>query len=494
MLTSCDMDKTPWGNLDDETGMETVNDAFRFRNGFYNGLKGMNCGGYFAYPDIQLDQFVGIINNGNRMGQISNALFTSGEDVFASYWAGCYSRINSANYLIEKVGAMIESGKFSDADVVSLKRYMGEAKFYRAYNYWYLLDKYCESYAKVGGSTEAKGLPLVTVYNPTGNTSKYPGRSTQDETYALVESDLNEAYNDLKEFEASGVSGCKENLAPMAKYLSSWAVVALQARVALLKGDNQTAYTKASEVIESGVYTLADTENYAEMWSDDTSDEIIFRPACSTTELPSSTGAYYQNSDEQTADYIPTWSVLNSYDETDVRFAAFFKTLRMNVQGSYYAAYVFNKFPGNTALRTDAARPNFMNYPKVFRLSEMYLIAAEAGATVNLTGANKYLNDFMANRYTDHETGNFTASTLTTQVRKERTLELIGEGLRLSDLRRWGQGFTRSLDYGGYATEDVIVPLGAITYTANDYRLTWPIPSDEIETNPQLKGQQNPGY
>lgn len=496
MLTSCDMDKTPWGSLDDETGLASVNDAYRFRNGFYVSLKGMNAGGYFAYPDIQCDQFIGLTSNGNRMGQFSNALFNAGEGEFATFWAGCYTRINSANYFIERVEPMIESGNYTGADLAELKRYVGEAKFLRAYSYWFLLDKFCENYSKVGGSTPAKGLPLVTVYNPTGDTSKYPGRSTQDETYTLVESDLTDAYNALKEYEASGVNGAKDNVAPMAKYLSSWAVVALQARVALLKGDYPTAYNKAREVIESGVYTLSDTDNYADMWTNDDSQEIIFRPAASQTELPASTGGYYLGTNQKSADYIPTQAVLYAYDTDDVRFKAFFKQLAVEVEGARYGVYAFNKFPGNAELKVSSTTPNFCNYPKVFRLSEMYLIAAEAGIQVNLSGANKYMNDFMKNRYTAYEEESFTASSLTTAVRNERYLEFIGEGMRLSDLRRWGQGFTRSVDYSGVnpSAAGIIVPLGAVTYSNDDHRLVWPIPSDEIETNPQIKGQQNPGY
>ena len=29
---------------------------------------------------------------------------------------------------------------------------------------------------------------------------------------------------------------------------------------------------------------------------------------------------------------------------------------------------------------------------------------------------------------------------------------------------------------------------------ADDHQWLWPIPQDEIESNPQIKGQQNPGY
>ena len=96
------------------------------------------------------------------------------------------------------------------------------------------------------------------------------------------------------------------------------------------------------------------------------------------TELGGSNGAEYINSSETGADYIPTFAVLNLYGEGDVRFNTFFKVYqKLDVEGTNYQAYVLNKFPGNAALRTGTTN-NIMNMSKVFRSSEMYLIAAEA--------------------------------------------------------------------------------------------------------------------
>jgi hypothetical protein len=46
---------------------------------------------------------------------------------------------------------------------------------------------------------------------------------------------------------------------------------------------------------------------------------------------------------------------------------------------------------------------------------------------------------------------------------------------------------------------DLVLYPGAETTTglskeANDPRMLWPIPKAEMDVNPQLKGQQNPGY
>ena len=141
-----------------------------------------------------------------------------------------------------------------------------------------------------------------------------------------------------------------------------------------------------------------------------------------------------------------------------------------------------------------------MNMIKPFRLSELYLIAAEAAATLgdanNVTKANRYLNDLRSKRIAGYENVSLSGSKLTQEIRTERLKELLGEGFRLSDLRRWNLGFTRNGTYSvNPDVEDIFVVSGKdISYQAGDYRFVWPIPATEIQSNPQLQGQQNSGY
>ena len=113
--------------------------------------------------------------------------------------------------------------------------------------------------------------------------------------------------------------------------------------------------------------------------------------------------------------------------------------------------------------------------------------------------ASDALNDLREARIEGYERENFNnATALRDQIRIERQKELIGEGFRLIDLRRWNLGFTRD---GNYSAKDypamssyIINQALATQYIAGDHRYLWPIPSAEIQTNPQLAGQQNPGY
>lgn len=492
LLTSCDMDKTPYGSLDNETAIRNLEDCRHYRNSLYSSMRGLTTGAYVNYPEIQMDMFIGVVNNGNRVGEFANGIFTSSSDDITSMWSGLYSVINSANFIINKMEEMNASGEFEDEELVELNRYIGEAKFVRAYCYYWLADHFCEAYSATTATAAAKGLPIVKVYHPTGDSGSYPGRSTQDETYGFIEEDLADAYNALVAYEAVD----NRNVAPNAPYLSSYAVLALQARIALLKGDNDTALSKAEEIINSGIYTLATKENFIRMWTDDEGTEAIFRPFMSQTELGSSTGGSYLSANQDGADYIPSYETYSIYDENDVRFEAYFTAWDLLVDGRNVLAYVFYKFPGNPALKPTAT-PNYVNMPKVFRMGEIYLIAAEAAANAdNPTKANKYLNDLRTNRIYNYTETNYTGLALIQQIRTERFKELIGEGFRMSDLRRWGLGFTRYPSYPeNPEVESIFVPSGKnLSYTAGDYRFVWPIPTDELGANPQLKGQQNPGY
>lgn len=490
-FTSCSMDQTPYGSLDDQTAIRDSVDLARFANVEYTSLRSMTSGAWIYRPDIQMDEFHGLISNGNREGSFANGLINSSTSEINSFFSSCFSVIATSNELITKAQEQLAA----NTDTTSISNSLAVGYFTRAFAYFWLADHFCQSYTQTDPNAAHSGAQLTTVYNPSGDISTYPDRSTLAETYALIESDLQNAYTRLKAYEAAGNT---DNLKPNANYLSSYTVEAMQARVALVKGDWQTALDKAKDVINSGVYTLTPIADYASLWTNDQGTEVIFQPIMSSDELGGSTGAEYISNSETTADYIPTFETIAQYDDGDVRFDAFFKVYRnLDVSGTKTAAFVLNKWPGNTALRSGTTN-NIMNMSKAFRLSELYLIAAEADARLNnVSEGSTFLNTLRAARITGYTGGTHSnATTLLNDVLAERKKELLGEGFRMSDLRRTGQGFTRYASHDENPTlNDLVVGTGrALSYTAGDHRYTWPIPSDEMDANPNLKGQQNPGY
>ncbi len=512
MLTSsCDMDLAPIGSLDEESALESVKDATSVRNYFYVVARSVTTSQFFTYADIQCDMFNGLTINGNRMGTIANGTISSGDSDITDWWGTMYAAIANINYFLEYAEPMLE--KYQEENnvtaVAKLKRYIGEAHFFRGFYYSLLFDRWCVLYTTDKGDTPGLGIPLVTEYDPTSDRSKYPGRSTMNETIDFINNEFSQALTALIEYEANPYDADdadpEETLVPMASYISSYAVKAMLARLNLWISNYAMAQAYAQEVIDSGIYTLASVGNYSNMWSKDTSTEIIFMPYETAQELGNAIGTAWLGINETQADYIPTSTLISDLQEAgynkltgyqDVRYSAFIGERSLVSNGNSYDTPCFYKFPGNSTLQVSGV--NLMNKSKTFRLSEMYLIVAEAAAAQGQTAvANDALNTYMKARVRGWTTTNYSASELTSVIRKQRGIELAGEGFRLSDLRRWKQGFDRrqGISYENSEVQTILTPAGLeVSYTNDDYRFTWPIPSDEITSNPQIRDQQNPGY
>jgi len=143
-------------------------------------------------------------------------------------------------------------------------------------------------------------------------------------------------------------------------------------------------------------------------------------------------------------------------------------------------AYLVNKYPN--AENTD--RDN----PKVIRLAEVYLIAAESAARLgDNTDALVFVNDLATLRdpsfagYTD------VGPALIADIIQERRKELAFEGDRLYDMQRCGLDINRGTNDGAAAGDGLGIPF------PSDVRIA-PIPEQEILRNPTIASQQNPGY
>lgn len=490
LLTSCDMDKNPYGTLNGEEPFAGLTDAIRYRNGIYSGLRAVTSSGYFTNSEIQMDMFQATNQVGNRGITFASGdiLPSSGET--ASYYGSLLMYVSSINYYLNKMSELMAIDT-DETHMVSYKRFVGEAKFTRAFYNVLLLDRYSPEYTAANADKPGLGVQIFEDYNPSPDRSTYPGRATMNETLAFINRDLSDALTAMQEYEKSEKA---ERIVAMAPYINSNVVKALQARLALLTLDYQTAFYKANEVINTGIYTLVTYANYSKMWLNDEGSEIIFRPFENLDELSGAIGERWLSPYDDQADYVPTQTCLDMYNRrTDARYNAFFDTRDLNFEGDVVTTYVFNKFPGNPSLQPSTT-PNLVNMPKPFRASELYLIVAEAGYRLDkTTEANNALTAIRTARlrgYTAHE---YSGNELLEEIQNERTKELIGEGFRLSDIRRWHMAMNRSNpqeDVAGYLWPST----ATMTYPADSYKYTWPIPDTEMQVNPQLAGQQNPGY
>ena len=127
----------------------------------------------------------------------------------------------------------------------------------------------------------------------------------------------------------------------------------------------------------------------------------------------------------------------------------------------------------------------------------MYLIAVEAfaqsSAANGLTKAAKYLNDLEKSRIAGYQERSFPSKdAILAELKIEREREMVGEGTRLFDIKRWHIDMKR----GTPQQEDLCLIPGATTtnmvVAADSPKLTWPIPKHETDANGNVK--QNPGY
>lgn len=486
-VASCNLEKFPSTAINSEEAMESVADCKAFRNGLYSGLKYAFTGAYVYYTDLQTDLFHAVKNFGNWGGPFYSYNVTASEDAATSIWFGLYGYIGNANFLIAGTEKLLASGTLDEADTKTVQQYYGEACYIRAHLLFNLSQYFCEDYDPETAGTKF-GVPVVTKYAPTADADKYPHRGTLETTYEQIVKDLDEAE---KYVTAAGTVN--------SAYVTKDVVTALQARVALTMHDYETALLKAKTLIDSGTYKLmSDATAYAKGWVNDNLTETIWRIAMTGPDDYGNTYGYfiYNTTGEEGNDdpqYIPEDWVLDLYDqENDIRYDAYFDEREVSLRFTGTVT-LFVKYPGNPTLYSKVS--NYAHMPKVFRISEMYLIAAEAA--YNIGGqdavACKYLNDLRSKRIKGYTEQSYNGTALRNEIRDERTKELYGEGFRLNDLKRWHIGFTRSAGQDPSFLQQG--PNYAVcTREADDPYFLWPIPEDEIQANPQMKNEQNEAY
>lgn len=489
-LGSCNMDLVPEGEIQDEQSLQTTEDYEKFATGILAQMRSVTSGDYVVLSDIQLDDFHAVIGNGNRRMDFYNGSFTPATGEIGSYYSAFYSVIAQTNFFLDRAEKKIQDATLTPANKATMQNQMGQVYFLRAFCYNALADKFCGSYKNtVDLDKEGLGLSLQLTYAPTADNSKYPGRSSMRATYAQICRDLDSALVNLQRYETTMA------VAPVANnpYPTSDAVKALQARVCLNMGDDTEALRLSEEVLGTSRYPLTDRTSFKNLWTDDLGSEVIWVVEADFTYHGSATGAAFA-SNTQNSDYVPTNDCIYLFDENDTRWANWFEETKISNSGGEANSYRFMKYPGNPKLYASSAGSNYVNKAKPIRSAELYLIAAEASFNLNDEAkANQYLRSLMTSRIFYYSYTNLAGAELLAEIQNERHRELMGEGFRLSDLKRWNLGFTRGEVWEN--TENVIVSnYQNQHYDANDYRLVWPIPQHELDANPQMKGQQNPGY
>lgn len=458
-MTSCSRDFTETQFFQEEQAapITTAEQLESFVRGTYLKMRATNYLGnkYRATGQIHTDETYSTIYSGRNRDFAAYSLLSTSADP-EDIWYAIGQTIGNANIAINSSDNLTYEGTANAQALTQVKYLKGQAYALRAQALFDLLKLYGQEYS--GGSL---GVVVPLVYNPNAQQA----RSTVAETRAQIESDFQAALDNL------GTTGKVADKT----YLNQYSVKALMSRYYLYKGDYAKVIQYAGDVINSGKYSVIPASELAISFTKENAANSVFELAVG---LNGAAGTNSYANLVNSAGYkniavLP--NVYNSYESGDVRKDLIVQGVVRSGQNAYFLNGKFSDVNGNSNI-------------KVIRYEEVLLNAAEAeiqaGSSVN---ALNYYNKIRQAR------GLAAASSVTLDlIKKERTLELIGEGLRYWDLLRWNSTIPYYNQNGVRVSSDPNNSKIGDKSVGNNL-LAFPIPRKET-SSPGSLVVSNPGY
>ncbi|MGD2035541.1 MAG: RagB/SusD family nutrient uptake outer membrane protein [Bacteroidales bacterium] len=475
LFASCDhyLDLAPHDELDYEAAFETAQDAEIAVRGVYYTMHqdyGYYDGQHLILPDVMSDNLILCSEGRLTFDLMQNWDIKPGNYYVGRAWAQPYKVINRANQVIARATDIEAEGD----DLLLKNHVLGEAYAIRGMVYFDLVRYFGKNYADATAAD--LGVPYVTDPAPS-----LPERNTVAECYENIVSDLTMGESLM----AQGAIDPDEGNTRF----SSAAAKAMLARVYLTMEDWSNAISMATDVInEVPLSTLAE---FPDVWLDASEAGVIFKVRITeqdntVTNSGSAIGTYYSQTGPSgtRSEHVCSYELAQLFDTTDIRTFSY-------ISQSEFNGKLFNHV-WKYKERTGAVTPDLVD-AKVLRTAEMYLIRAEAlvsQASPDEVAALADLNALRAQRYEPFTAGSETGTGLYNAIQLERRLELAFEGQRWFDLKRLGLPVERE-DYGDEADGGGL-HYRALTLPAGSYLWQLPIPTTEIDANPNIT--QNDDY
>jgi hypothetical protein len=363
-----------------------------------------------------------------------------------SFWTDSYQVIYVANSILEGIS------KYSGMSEAAKLQYSGEAKFVRAFCYFYLVNFFGD-------------VPLVleTNYKVTG---RLP-RLAKEDVYEQIEKDLIDAENGLMDgYPSSGRVRANR-----------WVAKAFLARVHLYQGKWEEALRYANEVIGNEArYKLGKLDTFdsegalismMDIFKAD-NEEAIWQ---FWNEYGSSLGGYTISPYYWTCAVADGFEagLLEAFEAGDLRKKSYIQV----TEGSGSESKV-NKY------RLYDRDPDYEEYTMVLRLSEQYFIRAEALTRLD------FVKEGLLDLNTIRDRAGLQPFSLI--LDKESVLEKIEKERRVELCFEWGD---RWLNLKRLGTLDAVMKKAKPT-TWRSTAALYPIPFQEFLSNRSLT--QNPGY
>ncbi|QIH35957.1 RagB/SusD family nutrient uptake outer membrane protein [Sphingobacterium sp. DR205] len=405
-----------------------------FLSNSVNSLLGLSADEMYYFPSKTYDAF------------LNNALLPT-ELPLSTAWTQLYKMINMANGEIEGVEG--STAPFVSADLKS--RLVGESKFIRALCHFYLVNMF-------------GNIPVITTTNVAVTGSL--GQSTEGEVYEQIIKDLTEAAAVLP---IDYLLYSNERIRA-----TKWAALALLARVYLYKKDYIKAAETASKVIANkDLFNISPLDQVFLK----NSSEAIFQFSTSANTSTQAGTIFIPSATATTPNFVLRPELMSSFEPNDQRPLKWTKSIIYNGTAYPYPYKYKTRGSGNA----------ITEYDMVLRISEQYLIRAEAYAQINnLSGA-------MADLKVVRERAGLMVSPFGGQteilaaIERENRVEFFSEwGHRWLDLKR-ASGFTNP---NLTRADEVLGPLKGNFWQSED--INYPLPQAAINTNTNLI--QNKGY
>lgn len=455
------LDLAPLDKISDASFWKTSSDFQLAVNDFYNGLQGAH--NYTENnSDIAFGSGTDVATGADNRSKSNGSYLPSAN---SPLWDNSYKYIRATNYMLQKAQT---SNLGAEID-----RWVGEALFFRAYNYWNLVKSF-------------GGVPKIDKVLDVTSPELYTQKSSQSEIIDFILADLDNAISKLPL--QSQLTGDETGR------VTKGAALALKARAALYmgtwakyhaQGDANKYLTSAISAAEAmvtsneyGLYTGMGADSYKYLFilqGDDSREVILARRYYAIRATHNWTRELWFNY------MVPTKTIADLYLATDglpITQSPLFQgynTLtsefqnrdpRMSMTFIVPGSTIFFEgglmqptypgFSGSNATRTGYMIRKFLDETvdatqfrgeydfKEFRYAEVLLILAEALYEKNNSISDADLNrtiNVIRSRVNMPPLTNAHVTTsglnMLNEIRRERTVELAFEGFRRDDLRRW---------------------------------------------------------
>lgn len=508
-LVSCSEDVldpyTP-GSLTEEVALTTSSDIEKVMNAAYLQLTSRTES---VFTSVFTDEVgIGYANGGQGLNTEYVFFMNPSQISPINLWNGTYfalARINRVLVYADKITPV------NNDDAKKLANLKAQALTLRAYCHLKLMA-YFSTNLKDDNALAAVLADRVFLPDEKQNL-----RATNGVFYSSIQADLNSAISIFT----------NNSIAFSNVYANATFARGLKARAYAFKGDYTNAEIWANNVITSSGLTLATPAEYRALFFTDSqplTSEVIFKFKRTNNQNSQDTNLHngwvsVRPNLAGSPFYEVSRSLHNLLNPANLPAGslATLGDVRANViiapssliDANYATStdyrntdrLIINKHGGvvsGTATAAVTAGNGFNNDIKVMRLSEMYMIKAEARTAANdLAGAATAIKSLLDARFsTPQALPSFTNATQAwAEILKQRRIEFAYEGYRYVDLKRLGSlaGVGINRDPADYSSSSANYPAAnPSNLPLNSNKWTLPIPQDEINVNKAI--QQNPGY